>query len=409
MAKRTKEQRRKQRKAKEQRKRENRRQELAQSGIMSEALFEMFHAYWFLFEREDMKFAVLEAISQNTGLSHERAHLFLAALFVGLLSHVDSDLLTDRARVTAFKLLGPDWMPEDDVVDEELEEAEFDDFAAKAELVNHIGDVSRLIPLADLLAAGLSNIDGPDSAERRPLTAAVSRFFSSDFSEFEVMDVEESAELFGYDPDSILDLWASQLLMRETVEPDDEERARRTAAIGRFLEIMLLPYLGAEKVPDPESPEYMRARVLSEIAKQILTIAEQHFDTRGDEDPDRYDDLLDALDCDAQDEAALDKVRAAIAPEAKALGGLSQTDFYGLCSVASRNIFAFHSGTARRVEAASTAFLHDVMDAVDPTLMRQLQDEQDDFIGRMFEGESDENSDEDPEDFDLREPRSRNF
>ena len=48
MARQTKEQRRKQRKAKEQRKRESRRQEIIRSAIMSDGLFQAFHAYWFI-------------------------------------------------------------------------------------------------------------------------------------------------------------------------------------------------------------------------------------------------------------------------------------------------------------------------------------------------------------------------
>lgn len=54
------------------------------------------------------------------------------------------------------------------------------------------------------------------------------------------------------------------------------------------------------------------------------------------------------------------------------LGALAASEFYGICSTAVQMVFAFESGTARRVGFARGSFLRKVTAAVDPTLPEHL-------------------------------------
>lgn len=380
MARQTKEQRRKQRKAKEQRKRESRRQEIIRSAIMSDGLFQAFHAYWFIFRTMEERAPLLDVVSRKTGLSYDRAHGLFTGLFLGLLSCVDLEFLDEELLETVSKMMSSS-VPS---TNEPSEEETVDPFV-QVELVEHFADVSRMISIAELLSLGMDGLEEVDSVEYKALKAAVSRFVAADFSDCEIVDPEDSARVFQYDPEEVFEPWIDQLLMRETSEPDEEECVRRTDSITQFLQKAIVRHLEAEDHPEDECDEFQRARVHGEIVSQILYLTASRHDTRSEEEDGRYEEWIEQHAGTAPDESVQAEIRAMIAPEAKALGALPQTDFYRLILVAARLAFGFFPGTARSVGAAGASFVRSVMDALDPTLMKTLEDEEENFFQRMIE------------------------
>ena len=255
MARQTKEQRRKQRKAKEQRKRESRRQEIIRSAIMSDGLFQAFHAYWFIFRTMEERAPLLDVVSRKTGLSYDRAHGLFTGLFLGLLSCVDPEFLDEELLETVSKMMSSS-VPS---TNEPSEEETVDPFV-QVELVEHFADVSRMISIAELLSLGMDGLEEVDSVEYKALKAAVSRFVAADFSDCEIVDPEDSARVFQYDPEEVFEPWIDQLLMRETSEPDEEECVRRTDCITQFLQKAIVRHLEAE---DQISPPFASLRSVS--------------------------------------------------------------------------------------------------------------------------------------------------
>ena len=348
--------------------------------IHTDGLFQAFHAYWFIFRTMEERAPLLDVVSRKTGLSYDRAHGLFTGLFLGLLSCVDPEFLDEELLETVSKMMSSS-VPS---TNEPSEEETVDPFV-QVELVEHFADVSRMISIAELLSLGMDGLEEVDSVEYKALKAAVSRFVAADFSDCEIVDPEDSARVFQYDPEEVFEPWIDQLLMRETSEPDEEECVRRTDCITQFLQKAIVRHLEAEDHPEDECDEFQRARVHGEIVSQILYLTASRHDTRSEEEDGRYEEWIEQHAGTAPDESVQAEIRAMIEPEAKALGALPQTDFYRLILVAARLAFGFFPGTARSVGAAGASFVRSVMDALDPTLMKTLEDEEENFFQRMIE------------------------
>ena len=208
---------------------------------------------------------------------------------------------------------------------------------------------------------------------------------TGDYSVYTFLFQHDSARIFQYDSEEVFEPWIDQLLMRETSEPDEEERVRRADCIGQFLREAIVRHLEAENHPGDECDEFQRARLHGEIVSQILYLTASRHDTRSEEEDGRYEEWIEQHAGTAPDESVQEEIRTMIAPEAKALGALPQPDFYRLILVAARLAFGFFPGTARSVGAAGASFVRSVMDAVDPTLRKTLEDEEENFFQRMIE------------------------
>lgn len=354
---------------------------------MSDGLFQAFHAYWFIFRTPEERAPLLEMVSLKTGLSYDRVHGLFTGLFLGLLSCADPEFLDEELLECVSKTMSSG-VPSTD----EPSEEETVDPLVQVELIEHFSDVSRMISIAGLLSFGMDGLEEVDPVEYKALKAAVPRFVSADFSDCELEDPEDSARIFQYDSEEVFEPWIDQLLMRETSEPDEEERVRRADCIGQFLREAIVRHLEAENHPGDECDEFQRARLHGEIVSQILYLTASRHDTRPEEEDGRYEEWIEQHAGTAPDESVQEEIRTMIAPEAKALGALPQPDFYRLILVAARLAFGFFPGTARSVGAAGASFVRSVMDAVDPTLMKTLEDEEEGFFRRMIEESDDQDA-----------------
>lgn len=375
VAKRTKEQRRQQRKRKVEKRREIRRLDGIRTMIMSEELFQVFHAYWFVMRTKEDRDEFLETIAQEVGVLPDRAHVFFLGLFFGLLSHMELAVDPDEIEATVQHLLT--------LSDTGTESKSL--LLTQCSLVNQFGMISRRIPIIGILASGLSELKNIDPAEYKAVTSAAPRFLAADFSNLDLEDVETYARIFDFNPDELAEMWEFQLLSLEAVKPDEAERARRTECIGRFLEEMLLQTIAAQKEEGVEEEEAIRADVYGNIVSVLLAIATVRYGADSEKDgvPDEFE-LEIPLGETLGDDTRL-QIRKGIASQVRSLGALPQPEFYEICSMAAMTEFAFEPGTARRVSLARASFVRKVMEAVDPTLPERLAADHDAWLKKAEE------------------------